>query len=269
MTPPRRHRRTSLATAGLAALLCLGPNLPGRGARAASLNGSSTGLGLVTNVQQTGASPPSATITSGAAGSGLAYVITPHANRSIIDWNSFSLSPADSVNFAFGARDDIAVNRIASGAANIGGVLTSTVANAYGGNVWFIAPGGVAFGANAVVDVGGLLATSSPFSLSDAAFLASTDSTNFTFASAAPSSSVSVASGAALRVHGGLLALVAPTISTQAGASVSGDAGGTQVLYAAAEAFEIQLSPSAAADLDLIALVVDTPSGASAPLPST
>jgi filamentous hemagglutinin family protein len=264
MKLPRRHRSNCVAAAVLAAVLCLGPNPGGPDAWAANLNGSTTGLGVVNKVQQSGVSAPAATITSTASGGGSAYIIAPNANRSIIYWQTFSLSSPDSLNFAFAARNDIAVNHIASGSAAVNGVLTATVGGAFGGNVWFIAPNGVVFGANAVVDVGGLLATSSPLLLSDAAFLA--DTTNFIFGSAETASSVSVASGASLHAHGGLLALVAPQVSSQAGAAIGGDAGRTQALYAAAEAYEIQLSPSASSDLNLVALVIDTPSASGAPL---
>ena len=178
MPARNRLRRTLLAATALYAAALSETAIAG------PLNGSSSGLGVVTNVQQTSGASAAATLTSTTTGPATSYVIAPNAHRTIIDWSSFSLAATDSLAFTFATRSDIALNRIASGTANIDGVLKATVAGAYGGNVWFTAPGGVVFGSGAAVDVGGLLATASPLSMTDSAFLASADTDSFSFGAA-------------------------------------------------------------------------------------
>ncbi|WP_293906242.1 filamentous hemagglutinin N-terminal domain-containing protein [Phenylobacterium sp.] len=95
--------------------------------------------------------------------------ITLGAPRTVIAWSSFSLGADQSVVYRFQDRSWIVLNRIA-GSALIDGQVEALVGSQRGaGNVWFTAPGGVIFGPNARVNVGGLLAT--PASAAIAGFL--------------------------------------------------------------------------------------------------
>ena len=91
-----------------------------------------------------------------------------NAPRTIIDWQNFNLAGGERADFLFDQRNWIVLNRVTGSAISINGTvfggqqanLNSPPAATPGGNVWFYSPQGVAFGANARVDVGGMLATS-------------------------------------------------------------------------------------------------------------
>ncbi len=76
-------------------------------------------------------------------------------DRALIDWRSFDIGEDATVIFAQPGADSIAVNRInqSTDPTQIDGRLTAN------GHVWVLNPNGVMFGANAVVDVGGLVAS--------------------------------------------------------------------------------------------------------------
>ncbi len=222
--------------------------------------------------------------------------ITLNARRTLIDWTSYTIGKGGEVDYVFNpvegqnaanARGNIVLNRITGGGpVDIEGVLTSTVAGdtqAHGGNVWFSAPGGIVFGSGAVVNVGGLLATTAGFSPANltSQFL---DPTVFTFTLAGAGSGypsgatgfpegsgypagsgyanstpfngdvgVLVEGGAQLNSNGGLLALLGPYADVAAGAQVSGNdttgAGAASVLYAAAPSYTLALTqPSLGGD---------------------
>ena len=183
--------------------------------------------------------------------------VTLGAPRTILSWNSFSLGAGETINYRFSGRTDIVLNKV-SGQAVINGRVNALVGSQQGfGNVWFAAPGGVIFGGGAVVDVGGLLATSA--SVNPASFL-DPSNFNFSFTGAGPGR-VEVRAGADLKSTGGSIALVAGAVSSQAGSNITGGAGYT-VLLAAANDFTIRFTPQPG-DLDLLDFVV--PAGGGTP----
>ncbi len=218
---------------------------------------------------------------------GATMTVGTNASRTLIDWNSFTVANGSTVNFTLTTRSDIVLNRLVNSTpVMINGAINSTVNGAIGGNVWFSAPGGVVFGSTAVVNVGGMLATTA---LVDVNSFLNTDSTSsfpFTYpgtgypgttdypaVSGYPTNNVAggvggvtVMNGAKLTAQGGLLALIAPFVNVAAGATVqstdqSASGGGAgSVLYGAANAFTVSLSQETSGDLDMLQFVIDSPS---------
>ena len=185
--------------------------------------------------------------------------ITLGSPRTLLGWNGFNLASGNTLNFVFGGRGDIVLNRVDAGNATINGILNgtiSTVGGAVGGNVWFTSAGGITFGGGAVVNTGGLLATTGAITGAD--FF--DGNANFTFSAAPATSTIQVLNGAQLKVNGGTLALIAPEVSTAAGSAISDTAGDSDVLFGAAEGFTITFAPDTDGDLDLLSWTV--PAGA-------
>ncbi len=192
--------------------------------------------------------------------SGATMTVNANAARTLIDWNSFTVAQGSAVNFTLNARGDIVLNRLVdSTPVMINGVLTSTVGGVTGGNIWFSAPGGVIFGSTAVVNVGGLLATTALVDVSSFLNPANASSFPFTYPgtgypgttgdsggtyfpgvvsyppgsaypaiTGAPVSNVAggvggvtVQSGASLTANGGMLALIAPFVNVATGATIT------------------------------------------------
>ena len=186
-------------------------------------------------------------------------ITTPNANstnvtlnqaRTLIDWSSFNLAQGQQVDFLFKSNNWIVLNRVLSVAHINGGVMgcvmTCGAGGAIGGNVWFYSPAGVIFGPHAQVNVGGLLATTSPL-LSEADFLNGAN-LDFKFGGGSPDARVVVQSGAQLNALGSL-ALIAPSVFTEAGSNLA--AGGT-ALYGAAQNYVIHFDESAGHGLNLL-----------------
>ncbi|MEO1658106.1 MAG: filamentous hemagglutinin N-terminal domain-containing protein [Pseudomonadota bacterium] len=115
-------------------------------------------LGTPTVLVGTGSSV--ATPDPGDAGRNLRQTITQGSSRLILQWDSMDIASDQSVIFDQAASSNIAVNRVIGGSLDgttIDGVLSAN------GNVWIIDPNGITFGANADVDVNGLLATTADF----------------------------------------------------------------------------------------------------------
>ncbi len=94
-----------------------------------------------------------------------AMTVTQQSPRLAINWQSFGIGAAESVNFAQPGASAIALNRVlGADASQIYGRLTAN------GQLWLLNPNGVLFGGGAQVNVGGLVA--STLNLSDADFLA-------------------------------------------------------------------------------------------------
>ena len=91
-------------------------------------------------------------------------VIQQESQRLITNWQGFSIGSAESVQFIQPNSDAIALNRVIGVDPSI--ILGKLSAN---GQVFLSNPSGVVFGAGAVVDVHGLLATT--LNISDADFL--------------------------------------------------------------------------------------------------
>ncbi len=206
--------------------------------------------------------------TNGANGATFTNATTPAAHstltlgdsRTLIDWTGFSLGAGDSLNVEFQANSDILLNRLGAGVASIDGAINSSVAGATGGNVWFYSPEGVIFGSTAQVNVGGLLATTSP--PNGTAFLAGTSTSQLAFGAAAATSYVTVSPNAQIATRG-LLALVAPVLTTGAGANLASAEG--DVLQGSVSAYTITLAESASDDLNLFAFEVPTGGGTDGP----
>jgi len=192
-------------------------------------------------------------IASSAPGGGVSAQmdVTLNAQRTQLRWETFDVGSTELLRFLFPSRGAIVLNQV-TGQAVIDGRLEGRVGSAFGGNVWIASANGVVFGANARVDVGGLLATTST-SLPENFFNPSAAPTfDFFGASAA---AVEVRGGAQITGHGGTLAFVSQEVRTQAGAVVQGaaaDPGDTSVAYAAMGDFRITFAPSSANDLDLV-----------------
>lgn len=181
------------------------------------------------------------------------------APRTILSWTSFNLSADQTVVYRFQDRGGIVLNRV-SGQAAIDGQIEALVgAQRNSGNVWFAAPGGVIFGPNAKVSVGGLLATAG--AVSQAGFL---DPSNlrFTITGAGPSE-VRVRAGAEVTGGGGALALISGAVATEPGAKITGKGA---VLYGAAGDVTVRFGPLAG-DLDLLDFVVPGGGGTTSATP--
>lgn len=193
------------------------------------------------------------------AASGSAMTVDLRAARTILDWSSFNIANGESVTFAFDQRNWIAFNRV-SGGASIDGALRAINAPApgagpTGGAVWVYSPSGVAFGPNARVDVGGLLATSA---LPDTTAFLNAGNINVPFTGSGSGGAVTAAAGAQFNGTA-YIALVAPKVTTAAGSTTTVSDYGT-ALYGAADSYEIQFFPTLNNDLTLFTFIV--PNGA-------
>lgn len=209
-----------------------------------------------------GAAPPQVSAGGGqpviATGAG-AVRVDLNAPRTIIDWASFNLTAAERADFVFDQRSWIVVNRVTGSAINIDGrVFAGQAANLNaalpatpGGNVWFYSPQGVIFGANARVDVGGLMATSA--APNTAQFL-TPGNNNITFTGTGAGGSVTVAGGAQFNATAHI-AFAAPRVATSAGSAVTVSDYGS-ALYLGADTFELQFFPTFNDDLSLFTFIV-------------
>ncbi len=153
-------RRALLATSCLAAV---GATMPVP--LAAAPAGLSVGSGQVT------VSNPNAQTT----------LIQQSTSKAILNWNSFSVGSAETVRFQQPNASAVALNRVTgSQASSIFGHLTAN------GQVFLLNPNGILFGRNSVVNVAGLVATTS--GIKDSDFLAG--NYNFGIASANPNAGV-------------------------------------------------------------------------------
>ncbi len=168
-------RHTCHRAQRLAAKLLIGTVLATASATSAfaqnSGPGASTNAGTISGVVSNGGMPAFTGATSNTAGADTSN-ITLGSSRTILNWNSFNLNAGDTLNFITGASSDIVLNRVTGGSGTqINGLINGTVGSiggAIGGNVWFLDSAGIAVGGNAVVNVGGLLLSTS--GLADADF---------------------------------------------------------------------------------------------------
>lgn len=131
-------------------------------------------------------------------GNVLSITNSPNA---IINWSSFSIAPGEMTRFIQQSSDSAVLNRITGqDPSRIMGALQSN------GRVYLINPNGILFGANAQVDVNGLVASSLAISNTD--FLAGKNK----FAAGAVAGDVSNL-GAITTPAGGQVLLIAPNVS--------------------------------------------------------
>ncbi|WP_300535342.1 filamentous hemagglutinin N-terminal domain-containing protein [Sphingosinicella sp.] len=152
------------------------------------------------------AGPSGGTVSAGSAsiaGDGTGHVtVTQTSDRAILDWNSFSIGTGESTRFIQPGSTSVAVNRVTG--ADPSSILGNLTAN---GRVVLINRNGIAFGKDATVDVGGLVATTAD--IDRQAFMA-TGSLNFSGGSL-PAASI-VNEGRITVRDAGLAALVAPRV---------------------------------------------------------
>ncbi len=117
---------------------------------------------------QAHAGPENGIVTSGTASidvSGNTTTIQQASDRAIIRWDNFDVNAAEHVRYQQPSSSSITVNRITdSKASRIDGRVSAN------GNIVLINPNGIVFGASSVVDVGGLVATTSDME-DDSAFM--------------------------------------------------------------------------------------------------
>jgi filamentous hemagglutinin family protein len=136
--------------------------------------------------------------------SGAHMDVNQATQRAIINWSTFNIGSAASVNFAQPSASSVVLNRVtsSSGGSEILGRMSAN------GQVFLVNPSGVLFGKTAQVDVGAMVASS--LNISDANFLAG----RYTFASTGSAGSV-VNEGALRAADGGYIALLAPEVRNQ------------------------------------------------------
>ncbi|HRO02277.1 MAG TPA: filamentous hemagglutinin N-terminal domain-containing protein, partial [Terricaulis sp.] len=202
--------------------------------------------------------PAAAYVAGGALG-----VVELNADRVFLDWNSFDIANGETVEFQReGSTSWIALNRVVGGGSTtIDGILRSIIDiddGVIGGSIWVINPSGVAFGANAVVDVGGLLvATSAP---TPADFVGG-DLTGGGLLFTGPTTGViSTAPTARIVAQGGVVAFIAPTLQIGGEITATNPTGGIgQVMYASATSdytVQFAVDPASPGGWDLIRYVV-------------
>jgi filamentous hemagglutinin family protein len=183
-----------------------------------------------------------------------------NAPRTVVSWSTFNVTPAETVSFQFDARDWIVLNRITGlQPSKIEGVVEGRVGAAYGGNIWFSSQSSIIFGKGSRVDAGGLFAGIGTPDISS--FLNPTNTLfSFNGGDALSDAKIMVLTNASLAGHGGLVAMVGPSLITRANATVTSSDGG-DVLFGGAKTFQIRLAPGAGGDFDLVDFVVPDLSG--------
>ena len=149
--------------------------------------------------------PRGAVVSAGAASlsqSGSLLTIDQASSKAIIDWQSFSIGRDATVRFNQPSTSAIVLNRVgpAGGPSLIDGSLTAH------GPVWLLNPGGTVFGANATVNVGGLL--NSSLALGNADFIAG----KYSFSGGG---GAIVNQGRLTATDGGYIALLAPQVRNE------------------------------------------------------
>ncbi|MES2510571.1 MAG: filamentous hemagglutinin N-terminal domain-containing protein [Pseudomonadota bacterium] len=162
--------------------------------------------------------PQNGTVFSGAATGAVVgdqLTINQSSGRAVIDWASFSIGLGKAVQFVQPNASSAVLNRVSAG-ANASEILGSLTAN---GTVMLMNPNGVMFGANAVVNVASLIATTGTI---DANNFINTGGALITGATGSITNE-----GSLTARNAGLVALVAPSV-TNSGTIVA--TGGTIAL---------------------------------------
>ena len=128
-------------------------------------------------------------------------VVNQSSQRAIINWQSFNIGSQESTHFQQPAGG-IALNRISptDGASQIYGRLSAT------GQIILVNPAGIYFGPSAVVNVGGLIATTA--NITDQNFMNGI----YQFSKVEPYSGAIVNDGQIIAAQHGLIALVGPGV---------------------------------------------------------
>ncbi|MFZ5718332.1 MAG: filamentous hemagglutinin N-terminal domain-containing protein, partial [Pseudomonadota bacterium] len=187
--------------------------------------------------------------------------VTLNAPRTALTWTTFNVKPDETVSFNFADRNWIVLNRVTGlTPSKIEGVVEGRVGGAYGGNVWFTSQSSIIFGPGARIDAGGILAANGVPDLG--AFLDPAN-TLFSFSGSdnLPDAKVMVLADAGVTAHGGMVALMGPSIVTRTNAVVTASEGST--LYGSARTFQIRMAPGTGGDFDLVDFIVPTASDGS------
>src|SRR5579859_3638323 len=100
---------------------------------------------------------------------GTAATLTLPAQRTLIDWKTFGVGSTNSLTFDFtSSANAIVLNRVPVGASIVidkGGTVSGEFHNATGGNIWFLADGGVFI--HGKVTANGVLATNNRVGIAD------------------------------------------------------------------------------------------------------
>ncbi len=219
MTIDSAARPTALSLSGLRVLLLGGSALAMLTSGAVSAAGLPTQL--TTDLSNVGAgSLNTQVLNAGVATAGTAAYMTRSATgltanvaltapRTLIDWTSFDVTSGNTVNFNFaGSAADVVLNRVTGGAITVetGGAVNGVFNGKTGGNIWFLADGGVFI--HGTVTASGVLATRNT-AVADLNLLSDNIATLKTELSAASSlidmSGVVVASGAEIDLNGNIV----------------------------------------------------------------
>ncbi len=123
------------------------------------------------------------------------------SNKGIINWQGFNIGAGELTEFHLPTSSAITLNRVVGGdLSSIMGTLKSN------GQIFLVNPNGIVFGAGSIVDVGGLVATTS--NITDDNFMAG----NFIFDEAGKQNSQIINEGNITALEGGLIALVSPQV---------------------------------------------------------
>ena len=159
-----------------------------------------------------GAAPQGGQVVSGSgsiSASGATTTINQASDKLSLNWQSFNVGMAETVNFVQPSASALAVNRIfdTQGSQILGRINAN-------GQVWLINPNGVLFGKDAQINVGGLLA--STLNPDDA----SIGSTRSNFSGSSTASVVNL--GSISTTQGGYVALLGHSVSNQGSISAPG-----------------------------------------------
>ena len=177
-----------------------------------------------------------------------------NAPRTVLSWTTFNVLPTETVSFQFDDNSWVVLNRVTGlTPSKIEGVVEGKVGSNFGGNIWFSSQNSIIFGKGAQIDAGSLFVAIGTPNLAD--FLnPSSNLFSFSGSDVLPNSRIMVLSNATLTAHGGMVALMGPTVQTRANALVRAVEG--SVLYGSARNFQIRLEPGAGGDFDLVDFIV-------------
>jgi len=132
-------------------------------------------------------------------------IINQTTSKAIIDWKSFSIGSGEKVRFNQPSNTSVTLNRVTGyDPSYILGEMSSN------GRIFLVNPYGVVFGANARVDVGGLVASS--LSIANSDFLAGRYSLT-SVEPGAPAQRGEVRNEGTISAPGGMVALAGPSVS--------------------------------------------------------
>ena len=173
--------------------------------------------------------------------------VTQTSNRAVINWSGgFNIANGESFEAIQPDATSILLNRDASGSlSNIDGSLTAN------GRVWIINPQGIAFGSNARVNVGGLLA--STLDVDDSDFMDGDEDYHLARSGSLNLATISAADGAQLLADG-TVAFVSSHLAFDSGSTVT---SGGQAIFGTGSDVYLKFVQARDDDLDLFSFVAN------------